>query len=241
MPSKIQIVNGAYSIMRISGLTSEPSAEEKALAVQVLDDLMAELKSQLDTGYIQPMEYGTSDFNDFSGLTAEMAGPIKKMLAREILTNFGKPITNELNMIYNDGLKRLEDLLVEVGPAQNPATLPIGSGNEWDYRSNKFYNEPNNDDGAINYDKEDVFKLPIDWSSWLADISTLTSVTYEADSGINLTDEVITDTMSQVTISFNSAGQFTLCVKATNSQGDVKTERFVYNANDCINRNGYFY
>jgi hypothetical protein len=240
MPSKIQIVNGAYSVMRISGLTVSPSPEDSALGVQVLDDLMAELSVELDTGYIQPINYGESDANDDSGLTAETVGPVKKMLARELLANFGKPITNELNLIYNDGLRKLEQLLVNVLPSQNPATLPIGSGNEYDYRSNKFYSEPNNDDGAQNYYKDEVFQLPIDWSSWLAGVSALTNITYKADSGLNLTEESFTDDFSTVTIGFNAAGQFTLCVMATNSNGDVREERFVYNSTKCRNPNTYY-
>lgn len=240
MPSKIQIVDGAYSILVISGLTTQPTSEEVALGMQALDDLMAELKPTLDTGYIQPLNYGQSNPNDFTGLTNEMAGPVKKMLAREILANFGKPLTAEINSIYQDGLRRLEQLIVEVSPAQNPATLPIGSGNEWDYRSDKFYNEPNNDDGADTYYKDESFDIPIDWSSWLAGQFSLISVQYEKSRGINITNEALSGTLSTARVSFNSTGQFELCVKATNSVGDIKVEKFTYNSINC-KRNGRYY
>lgn len=233
MPNKIDIVDGAYQLMRISGITVQANPNEIVLAVQVLDDYNAELKPMMDTGYIQPIEYGQSDPNDFSGLTAEMAGPMKKLLAVQLVTFFGKEVPATLYRIAEDGMRSLEQLLVNVGDMQNPATLPIGSGNEYDYRSDKFYREPNNNDDAENYYQNEVFQLPIDWSSWLADVYTLDSVTYEYDSGLIISNESLVDNISVATIGFSAKGQFTLCVVATNSNGDIKNERFVYNSIDC--------
>lgn len=232
MPNKIDIVNGCYQLIRISGLTSKAIPEEIEIAIQVLDDLAAELSSTLDTGYIQPVEYGMSDPNDYSGLTSELAGPMKKLLAAEIVNYFGKQITPSLAAIADNGMRSMEQLLVNVKPSQNPATLPIGSGNEWDYRSDKFYPEPNNDDGATNHYETDVFQLNIDWSSYVED-DTLASVTYDADSGIVLTNETIVDEISAVTVSFSHVGQFTLCVTAEKGNGEKKTERYIYNSVSC--------
>ena len=81
MPNKIDIVDGAFQLMRISGLTVQASPSEITLGLQVLDDYCAELKPTLDVGYIQPLEYGKSDPNDYSGLTIEMVGPMKKLLS----------------------------------------------------------------------------------------------------------------------------------------------------------------
>jgi len=233
MPKKIDLVNGAYQLIRISGLTSNAVPEEISIGVQVSDDLAGELSTTLDTGYIQPVEYGTSDPNDYSGLTAQTAGPFKKLLAIELVDFFGKQVPISLKMNADKGLRSLEQLLVNVLPSQNPGTLPIGSGNEWDYRGDKFYPEPISDDDADYKYQSDVFQVPIDWTQWLAGLYTLSAVTYEFDDGIVLTDEAITDSMSIVTVSFSTAGQFTLCAKATNSDGDVKSEKVIYNVIKC--------
>lgn len=240
MPNKIDIVLGAFEFIRISGITVNASPGEVSLCVKTLDDYAAELKSTLDIGYIQPIEYGQSDPNDYSGLTPEIAGPIKKLLALQIAPFFGKEIPAVLAKISSDGMRSLEHLLVTVGDMQNPATLPIGSGNEQNYQTNKFYPEPDNDDGAENYDVEDVFQLSIDWSSWLAGEFLLSSVTYKADNGISLTNEAIVDDISVVTVSFNLKGQFYLCASATNNNGDVKNIRKVYNATECSRISPYF-
>jgi len=136
------------------------------------------------------------------------------------------------------GMRSLEQILVNVNPSQNPGTLPIGSGNEWDHRSDKFYPEPISDDGAIYKNTSDVFQLPIDWSAFLAGLFTLTSVTYKTDAGITLTDKAIDEDISVVTVSFTKQGQFTLCAQATNSNGDVDNYKLIYNVTDC-NKNYY--
>lgn len=233
MPKKIDVINGMYKLIRISGLTSEAIPEEIETGLQVADDLAGEISTTLNLGWIQPLEYGTSDPDDFSGLDVQTVGPFKKLLALEIVDYFGKIAPQSLHMNAAKGMRSLEQLLVNVRPMQNPATLPIGSGNEFDYRTDKFYPEPISDDGAIYKNTADVFQLPIDWSAFLVGLFDLTSVTYEVDSGIVLTDKAITDDFSVVTVSFSKVGQFTLCAKATNSNGDVDTLKLIYNVIDC--------
>ena len=235
MIKKIDIVNGMYKLIRISGLTSNAIPEEIETAIQVADDYAGELSAHLNIGWIQPSEYGTSDPDDYCGLTAQTAGPFKKLLAREVVDYFGKQMPVTLQMNAEKGLRSLEQLLVNVLPSQNPGTLPIGSGNEWDYRSDKFYPEPISDDGATYKNTTDVFQLPIDWTAWLADLFDLSTVVYEFDAGVVLTDEMIDGSISLVTVSFSRVGQFTLCAKATNSNGDVITEKVIYNVIDCDN------
>jgi hypothetical protein len=238
MPKKIDLVNGAYQLIRISGLTVNAVPEEIEIGVQVADDLAGELSTKLNTGYIQPVAYGDSDPSDYSGLTSQTAGPFKKLLAMELVDFFGKQIPVSLKLNADKGLRALEQLLVVVLPMQNPGTLPIGSGNEWGYRGDKFYPEPTSDDGADYKYITDVFQLPIDWNPWLAGLHDLSTVTYETDASITLTNEAIVDGVSVVTVSFTSTGQFSLCAMATNSNGDTKTEKIIYNVIDC-NKNYY--
>ena len=233
MPNKIDLVLGAYKLIRISGLTSQAIPEEIEIGLQSADDLAGELSSTLNTGYIQPVDYGTSDANDYSGLTSQTAGAFKKLLALELVNYFGKVVPMSLQRNADNGMRSLEQLLVNVMPSQNPGTLPFGSGNDYDYRSDRFYPEPISDDGAIYKNTSDIFQLPIDWAAWLAGLYTLSTVTYEADASIVLTSEAIEDSISVVTVSFTKQGQYTLCAKATNSNGDTTTEKVIYNVIDC--------
>lgn len=155
MITKGDISRGAYQFLRIWGITTNASNEDEILAINTLDDYALQLESGgLLTGYQAPSEYGLSDPNDDSGLADWMAGPFKKLLAIELMSAFGKPLTQELMKISDEGMRTLQHALVVVPCAQNPGTLPKGSGNEWAYRDNKFYNEPaqkmtTETDGAI--------------------------------------------------------------------------------------------
>ena len=143
MITKGDIVKGAFQFLKIWGITNNASPEDVVLGLGVLDDYSKQLESDgLGIGYISPPEYGQSDPNDESGLSDWMGGPIKKLLAVEIAVNFGKEMTPTLMKITNDGIRSLENALVNVPCAQNPGTLPKGSGNEWAYNDSKFYNEP---------------------------------------------------------------------------------------------------
>lgn len=237
MPKKIDIVTGAYQLIRISGLTSRAIPEEVEIAMQVADDYAGELlASGLNIGWIQPLEYGLSDPDDVSGLTPQTVGPFKKLLAKQLVDYFGKAVTMTLQMNADKGMRALEQLLVNIQPMQNPATLPIGSGNEWDYRYDKFYAEPINDDGAEDRFVTDVFQLNNSWVQWLGGSGdTVTSVDYEFDTGVVITNKSFDDDSSVATISFDRVGQFTVCVKATSSSGNVETQKFIYNAIDCLN------
>lgn len=237
MITKGDIVNGSFGIIRISGLTSQPTPREIGNALTSLDDFMAELSVSLNIPYLQPLEYGKSDPSDPSGLTVQMAGAVKKAFSKELLNYYGKPITQNLQNVIDSGMKSLTHLLVEIPKAQNPPTLPIGSGNEWDYRSDKFYPEPSSVDNPDYYFKTDSFILPIDWSSWLIE-DTLTNVTYTFDSGIVLENQAFDDSNSSVKVSFSGVGVFDLCVIAYKgiAPGDEqKTKKFTYDVRNCLN------
>ncbi|QDP67559.1 MAG: hypothetical protein Unbinned5350contig1004_66 [Prokaryotic dsDNA virus sp.] len=234
MTAKIDLVNGTYQLIRISGLTAKSTPEDDVIALQVADDYAGELLATgLDVGYIQPLVYGQSDPNDYSGLTPQMMGPFKKLLALQLVDFFGQVAPMQMQTNADKGMRSLEQLLVNVKPSQNPSTLPMGSGNEQNYRSNIFYNEPTSDDNGIYQNTSDVFQLPIDWTAWLAGLFDLTTVTYEIDAGILLTDKVIDGSLSVVTVGFSQQGQFSLCAKATNSNGDIESYKITYNVDNC--------
>ena len=230
MPKKIDLVNGAYQLIRISGLTSNAVPEEITIGLQVADDLAGELSATLNLGYIQPEEYGVTDPTALSGLTNQTAGPFKKLLAVELVVFFGKQIPISLKMNADKGLRALEQVLVNVEPMQNPGTLPTGSGNNYNHLDYHFYPEPMS---GINKDKADVFQWDNDWTQWLANESIVAAVTYEVTNGAVLTSKTFDDETSTVTVSFDSVGRFTLCAKATDQRGNVASKSVTYNVTDC--------
>ena len=235
MITKGQIVNGTYALMRISGLTKSASPEDVTVALQVADDYAAELSTQLELGWQQPSLYGESDPDDTSGLSLEMAGPFKKLLVRQLAAYFGKPVPPEVEVTARESMKFLEDLLVTIPDAQLPPTLPFGSGNEWDYRDRKFYDEPANNKNADYVFKDTIRNFTFDFSHWLVD-ETLTSVTWESfDSpGLVIGTETFDDTTATAELTFNQVGGYTVCAVATktgSTDNEIMQKRFI--VQDC--------
>ncbi len=224
--TKGDLIAGTYSLMRISGLTVDPSPEDTTMALSVADDYAAELKGDgLDLKWQSPASYGESDPADTSGLTPEMAGPFKKLLMVELVLAFGREITPTLSMIASKGMRALENIIVSVPDASNPGTLPFGSGNEWSYNDRRFYSEP-----AVNNDAHygfegDIFNYVEDFSDWLVD-ETLVSVVWEVgNSGLAISNDTFTDTEANADLAFNVQGGYTVCITATKTNSNERLTR----------------
>lgn len=221
--SKVDIVNGTYGLMRISGITTKPNPSDISIAIQVADDLAAQLEvKNIKIGWIQPSEYGLSDPNDNSGLSAGLAGPFKKLLAIELLSYFGKQATDVLVMMARDAMSTLEQYAVVVPNSQFGSTLPLGSGNEYDNSwGSKFYNTPL-DSSAEVYIKGEVATTQIDFSSFVID-EVLSSVVWDnPNDGIVIGNEVYTDSVASAEIYFNVAGEYAICVTASKTNSTEK-------------------
>ena len=221
--SKIDIVNGTYGLMRISGITVQPSPADIVTAIQVADDLAAQFKvSNLDTGWIQPDEYGASDPNDNSGLTIGLAGAFKKVLMFELLPYFGKPLTDNIVKLYQDGMRTIEQYSVTVPDAQFGSTLPMGSGTELDNNwDSAFFNTPT-DPSAERFIVNEVTTYQVSFSDFVLDES-LDSVTWvSSDGGLVVSGESFTETTATAQLAFNRVGQYTVCLTATKTNSTDK-------------------
>lgn len=246
--TKGDLVSGAYrAYMRISGLTTKASPEEIQLALEQADDLAAQMKADgWDLGWNYPDNYGSSLPSDNSGLTREMAGPFKVKLSEYLLQAFGKPITQSLAMQIRAAENTLNQLLVDVAPADNPPTLPIGSGNEWRRTDRYFYPEPAANEDAIYLYKGSTFNYSRNFTqnpNWLLN-EALTSVewSFGVQSGVTIANKAFDDTTTSADITFNQIGGYTLCITVTKTNSN---EVFIVEQNfiiqECQNNGAYLY
>jgi len=206
--------------MRISGLTKAPTPEDINEALTVADDYAAELKKTLDIGWQYPASYGASNPNDNSGISREIAGPFKKLLSRELLSYFGKPVPALIEKTAKEGMRRLEQLIVTVAPAEYPGTLPYGSGNEQPYRDRKFYPEPANNRDADYVIQDDILNWTYDFTdypNWLID-DTLATVEWNTEGGgIDIANVAFTSTTTSAQLTFSKVGGYAISITATKS------------------------
>ncbi len=233
--SKGDLVNGAMSVIRISGLTVKPSPDVLHSGAVEADDLAMELKgSGIDLGWNAPTEYGGSDPSDNSGLTPEMAGPFKSVLAVRLLDFFGKVPTPTLISRESKGIRALEQMAVEVNSSCFPSTLPIGSGNNYYGYDNDYYDEKAQEDGLIDVFKGDVLTVTEDFGAWLGE-SDLDTVDWESNSS----DTVISNKSNDLTtataeLSFIGEGHTVVCITATKTgSNDIYTVQRTYRAKGC--------
>jgi hypothetical protein len=163
MIRKIDLVNRAYSKLRISGLTVSASPEEVTAALNRLDDFV--LGIQWNIGYIQPEVYGESDSNDDSGLTNDIVNAVTTLLAEQLAPDFGEKkisiVSSQLfQKMVSDANQTLSRKFVEIEGAKFPTGLPIGIANEYPNNLNRsfFYegdSPSENDGGYFNADNAD--------------------------------------------------------------------------------------
>ncbi|CAM0101467.1 hypothetical protein PODOV084v1_p0003 [Vibrio phage 340E47.2] len=230
--TKGKIIDGAYALLRISGQTVDPTPDEVALALDVADGFAGQLKGDgLDVQWNMPAEYGDSTPDDNSGLIIEYVEPFKKLLALELLNYFGKPIPPIVAETARQGHNVLCKLLVCIPVAQNPATLPIGSGNEFDYRDNKFFQEPPPNEDALYVFLGDILNYEYDFNQWLVDEELLT-VEYDADPrSASVGTTSVENGIATAEVTFQELGGFTLCITATKTGS---TDRFTVRQNFVI-------
>lgn len=243
---KGDLVTGAYTILRISGLTAEPSPSDVVAGLQEADDLAAEIegdrKTRMNINWQYPDDYGQSDPADISGLPPAIAGSFKSALCIRLLDLFGKAATPSLAERANAGMRAIEHYAIKKPVACMPSTLPIGSGNQdfhsWD---RQFYPEPPASGEQVF--KGDKVTASYDFSEWLID-EVLDSVTWEVareSSNVIISNDSFTDTVAQGQLEFTQLDRASVIITATKTNStDIKKVVLDYVINDP-NRTGYKY
>lgn len=135
MATKGSIVDGAYSRLRISGLTDNATPAEVSLALDVLEDMMASFEAvNIVLGY---RFSGSPDTAEESGIDYTQIGPVKNLLACELAVHFGKELTQTLALMQSAAMGSLYAFTAKTRQVQPSRRMPRGSGN---MRLNSFNN-----------------------------------------------------------------------------------------------------
>ena len=139
MITKVQIVNGSYEKLRISGLTVSASPSEISLALKNLEGMVAAWTSEgIHIGYKLSESIADIDPNEDSGIGTEQYLAVELNLACELATAFGSSLPLHL---LSDA-KQKKDMLYDVelmAKQQNPYQ-PAGQGNSrYGYRYGSDY------------------------------------------------------------------------------------------------------
>lgn len=142
MKSKIDVINTAYSQIRYSGLTIDPSANETSLALERLEVMAAEFESRdicLNYNFEE-----TPDANSATNVPLQFQHMLSTNLAVRMIPDFNKAVPQVLMLqasqsLSNASARSASDSVRQVNP---PRRMPIGSGNSYRYNRYRRFQRP---------------------------------------------------------------------------------------------------
>lgn len=218
---KGDIVNRAYSRLRISGLTVNPSPEDVSLAMTTLESMMAELESiTICTGYnVEP--FAESDPDTESGIGQEYFNAISLLLSGELCPDFGKEPSPKHQALIDGAYATLSNASFKAREVPYPNRMPRGSGNRI-YRFNRYFPQdetPQRDCDRINVPITLLYGVTLNWDEQLDDGETIVSSSYKKEGNFTVSDYSFTDTTVSFNVQNETLGYTDLIVTITTSIG----------------------
>jgi hypothetical protein len=197
MPSNLKgdFVNGAFSQLRISGITVVPSPEDLELALERLEDMASESPFS-STGYYFEDE---PDPNTPHNIPRKYWQGFKAILALRLMPDFGKGAAPDPMLIKqaNAGLSTISAGTARIQQIQYPARMPKGSGTTLrSGRWTRFFTPevlaPIVPETVRMY-VDDIRSFTESFASYLLDGETISSYTIDSDTGLTITADANAD------------------------------------------------
>jgi hypothetical protein len=183
---KVDRINAAYSKLRISGVTVDPTPEDLELALQELENMMSEIN--ISIGYNFEDE---PDPNSPLGVDRKYWNMINTNLAIRLIADFNKAVPGALVAQANQSMSAAVGYAAadRVRQVQYPSRMPSGSGNtnrfgRW-YRFAHPVQLPPNDKETVIVEPGDVDDYRVDFSAYLGE-EVISSYVIEATNGLTV-------------------------------------------------------
>ena len=244
--TKNDIIIDAYSMLRISGLTVNPTPEDLEVAINRLEDMAAEWQGRnLQANYqFEP----TPDPSTDSGINPAYKRAFSNGLALNLVPDFNKQVPIQLIQNAKASMSSLSGMIAKdrINGIAYPQRQPVGAGNlNYGTRWAKFYREQNAYVNTANSnrifvgdieDYEENFESYLDLDTF----ETISSFSIEVDSGLTLIssdykDDDLTSLVyriqadsNQTRIGANNASQSQVTIIITTSMSRVHTRRVLF-------------
>ncbi len=234
MPNNFKgdLINSAFSRMRISGLTVSATPEEMILALERLEDMASEWDGvNICTGYNFEDD---PDINSLHNLDRKYWQAYKTNLAVRMFPDFGKGMNPDQTLLReaSAAYSVLASLTAMVRPAQYPSRMPRGSGSSrmWN-RWRKYYYPVDNPPISCATNKMyigDTNDFVEHFDAYLEDSETVVSYTIEADTGLTIDSDSLStpDIIYRITATGGTdgvTGRYQVKMVATTSNSRVTT------------------
>jgi len=188
---KSDLINGAYSQLRISGLTVNPSGEDLEVAIRRLENMVAEFDVRINYNFED-----TPDANSLTNVDRQYWHALETNLAVRLVPDFNKQIPQILIGQATQSLSRMLGAAATPRQTEYPDRMARGSGNTQRFnRWNRFYrpvaespNEPATNRMIIG----DIQDFTEHFDSYLGDAETISSFTINASDGLTIQSSSLT-------------------------------------------------
>lgn len=209
MPNNLKsdLINGAFSQLRISGMTINPNGDDLELALERLEDMASE-SPFCETGYYFEED---PDLNTPHNVPRKCWQGFKTNLAVRLMPDFGKGRQPDavLQKQANAGLSTISAFTAKIPFTQYPTRMPKGRG--YGYQNRFFRPE---DIAPISCETrrmyiDDVQTFTESFADYLRSGETISSYTITSDTGLTVSGDSNT----------NTAVSFTVTATGTSSTG----------------------
>lgn len=230
MNKKIEFINGAYSRMRVSGLTKQPDGSDVQLALNRLEMMAAVWqKKNIATGYNFEDE---PDPNSPHNVPIEYWSAYESNLAMSLLSDFGKQATPTLMFEAAGSLSALYAATAQTTQVQYPNRQPVGKGNRFNrwqrYYSNQGQLEVDSRINDMKVGNVNDFSEHFDAYLGLNEIISSFTINSSQPTKLLITNQVNTD--NDVNFRATALGVDTVAViiVITTDLGRVETQNVVF-------------
>lgn len=232
--SKNDIILGAFSQLRISGITRQPTPEDLELALVRLEDMASQWDTTMPVGFNFE---DTPDPNSDAGIPRGLKLAFETGLAVRLIPDYNKEVPQALAAISSGALSHMASLsaMQRIQGVQYPSRMPIGSGNGIWSRWARFYGvytgslPINSSDVSMFIGDKNTFTEKFD--AYLKDGEAIASFSIVADSGLTLSAQSNTDTEILYTVlagtptSSDATNILQVTIIVTTSLGRIETRR----------------
>ena len=221
MKSKIELIDRAYSKLRISGITVNPSPGDVEIALDEMECMLAEWDLvNVCLGYQFEDE---PEPNAESGLVRGYENAVQVNLAVRIAPEFGKQVPGELMMQASQSYSKVSSAVAVVKQTPYPQRQPVGEANTLRFnRWRRFYgvnSSAPNDCATEIMAVNDVVDGQVNYLDYLVDDDTISTFTLVPSNGLTIENSIASDDTITFRVLAAAAGTQSIKVTITTTNG----------------------
>jgi hypothetical protein len=220
---KVDLINDAYSKIRISGLTVIPSPNDLELSLTRLENIMNELQDARGWSLGYNFE-DDPDPNSYSNLPRSMSEGISSLLATRLIPDFNKIVPPQLMAMCSASLSGISGIVARNKMQQfnYPHRMPVGSGNFlWSRWARFYYPAPIVPLDSIEMLVGDINNYIFTFEQYLNDGEVIQSFTSDISDGLTINSSAIVGNTINYSLTATNDGLKTLKITITTDTGRV--------------------